>query len=54
MFESHHIWAWMAVGVHGHGHQVVWEWQGLWGCGVESQDGEIGWELGEMRLGPVG
>ena len=36
MFELHHIWEQMAVGVHGHGYQVVWEWQGLWGWGVES------------------
>ena len=35
-FESPHIQAQMAVGVRGHRYQVVWEWQGLWGWGVES------------------
>ena len=26
-----HIQVQMALGVHGHGYQVVWEWQVLWG-----------------------
>ena len=29
--DHHDVQAQMAVGVYGHGYQVVWEWQVLWG-----------------------
>ena len=36
---QHYVQMWIAMGVHAHGHWVVWGWQVLWGWQVGSGDG---------------